>query len=203
MIARLVKRTLALLLATAVILGAGVGSVWWIIERGSAFSTITIGPWMAWTTAGRPEADPYTRANSQRRALLPLNAAFALTFEATRDSDGKRIHSACEYALDITGLNAQWWSLAVFDDRGQLSRNPAERHTFNTHTLVRDLEGYGLVTLARDARPGNWLPTGDPGPLTLMLTVQDAQWIASVRAQSETPTDKAPPLPEIRRVGCR
>jgi hypothetical protein len=51
--------------------------------------------------------------------------------------------------------------------------------------------------MARDARPGNWLPSGRSGRIVLVLTVQDAAFAASVH-------DGAPrPLPEIQRATCR
>jgi hypothetical protein len=55
-----------------------------------------------------------------------------------------------------------------------------------------------MVALARDARPGNWLPTGGAGRLALTLTTIDATTPVLVKAGA------APkPLPAIRRVQCR
>jgi hypothetical protein len=56
---------------------------------------------------------------------------------------------------------------------------------------MRRPDGSFLVTLARDARPGNWLPTGGAGRLTLVLTI--------IEGGDVTGTG----LPEIRRVACR
>ena len=52
--------------------GGGLGSAWYMIEAGSRLSTRSSGPWMTWSAAGRPDADPYTRAHTVRNALLPL-----------------------------------------------------------------------------------------------------------------------------------
>jgi hypothetical protein len=59
-------------------------------------------------------------------------------------------------------------------------------------------DGTFVVALARDARPGNWLPTGGAGRLALTLTTIDAT------APVLTKTGAVPtPLPDIRRVQCR
>src|SRR5262245_17863161 len=53
-------------------LGGGLGTAWYMIEGGSRLSTRTFGPWTTWVAAGRPDADPYTRAHTARNGLLPL-----------------------------------------------------------------------------------------------------------------------------------
>ena len=45
-------------------IGGGLGTAWYMIEAGSRLSTRTFGPWTTWTAAGRPDADPYTRAHT-------------------------------------------------------------------------------------------------------------------------------------------
>ena len=195
----IVKWLANLLVFVAVAFGGGIGSAWYMIEKGASVSTTPSGSWVAWPTAGRTDTDPYTRARIVRHDLLPINASLALTFEAETDATGKRIHSACEYSIDLTGLDAGWWTLSVFADDGRLIRNSAERYTYNSATVVRDLEGLAVVSLARDARPGNWLPTGGAGRLVLVLTVQDSKWVAARLA----PQGKQKQMPEVQRVACR
>ncbi len=90
---------LNLVVFAALAVGGGLGSAWYMIEAGSRLSTRTFGPWMTWTTAGRPDADPYTRAHTARNALLPLSSTLELTFRAKTDSNGGRLSSACDYAI--------------------------------------------------------------------------------------------------------
>jgi hypothetical protein len=179
-------------------LAGGLGSAWYMIEAGSRLSTRSFGPWLAWTSAGRLEADPYTRAHTARNALLPLSSTLQVVFRAKTDSSGGRLTSTCDYALLIDDLSPAWWSLAVFDVQGRLIANPAERHAFNSATAMREPDGRALVTVARDARPGNWLPSGRGNRIVLVLTVQD-QATASIVHEGGTP--KA--LPEIQRTSCR
>lgn len=176
----------------------GLGSAWYMIEAGSRLSTRSFGPWTTWIAAGRPDADPYTRAHMSRNALLPLATTLELTYQARTDSNGGRLHSACEYAIVMDGFESAWWSLAAYDGRGRLIANAAERYAFNSDSVMRDPDGRAVITLARDARPGNWLPIGGGSRVTLVLTIQDATWATTV---SEGGPQK--PLPDIQRLACR
>jgi hypothetical protein len=197
----------------AIVLIGGIGSAWVMIHSGSPLSTVTEGSWVTWPMAGRTDADPYTRAHGASLGLLALNSSLSTTFHARLDADGERIHSSCEYALDLEAIDAAWWSLVVFDDRGAVIPNPAQRHAFNASTVVRDADGGAMVVLAREARPGNWLPTRGAGYLTLAFTVQDPRWSRQVldtsqpgvAAGAQTGASggaKSRALPLVRKVGC-
>jgi hypothetical protein len=189
---------LNILVFAAIAVGGGLGTAWYMIEAGSRLSTRSYGPWMTWTAAGRPDADPYTRAHVFRNGLLPLSSTLELTFRAKTDSSGARLSSTCDYALIIEDTPSAWWNLAVFDGQGGLIPNVAERHAFNSTNVLREPDGRALITVARDARAGNWLPSGRSGRLVLVLTVQDAAMAASAHEDSSART-----LPEIKRTGCR
>lgn len=178
--------------------GGGFGTAWYMIEAGSRLSTRTFGPWTTWTTAGRPEADPYTRAHTARNGLLPVSSTLELTFRAKTDSGGSRLTSTCDYLVVLQDVEPAWWSLAVFDGQGKLVQNGAERYAFNHQTAMREPDGRIAIVVARDARSGNWLPSGRSGRIVLVLTIQDAGFAASVHDSGQTK-----PLPEIRRATCR
>ncbi|MBX9588135.1 MAG: DUF1214 domain-containing protein [Hyphomonadaceae bacterium] len=182
----------------ALAFGGGLGTAWYMIEAGSRLSTRTFGPWTSWTAAGRPEADPYTRAHTARNGLLPVSSTLELTFRAKTDSNGSRLTSACDYTIVLPSTEAAWWSLAVFDGQGRLVQNGAERHAFNPQTAMREPDGRVAIAVARDARAGNWLPSGRSSRIVLVFTVQDAALAATVHDGGQT---KA--LPEIQRAGCR
>jgi hypothetical protein len=193
---RTVLFKLAALLALA--LGGGLASAWYMIEAGSRLSTRTFGPWVTWPTAGRPEADPYTRAHVVRNGLLPMSSTLELMFRAKADSNGSRLTSACDYAIVMEEFEPVWWHLAVFDGQGRLVPNAAERHAFTSTTAMREPDGRTAIVLARDARPGNWLPSGRSNRVVLVLTVQDSNWATAIH---DGGTPKA--MPEIVRTGCR
>ena len=176
--------------------GGGLGSAWYMIEAGSRLSTQSSGPWTTWSAAGRPDADPYTRAHTARNGLLPLASTLEVTYQAKADSRGGRLNSGCEYTIVMENLGATWWSLAAFDGQGGLIQNAAERYAFNSDNVMREPDGRAIITLARDARPGNWLPIGG-SRVNLLLIVQDPAWAAAVYEGST----KA--LPPIQRLACR
>jgi hypothetical protein len=185
------------LVAIAVLaVGGGLGSAWYMVEAGSRLTTRSFGPWTTWIAAGRPDADPYTRAHAARNALLPIASTLELTFYAKTDSDGGQLQSGCDYSISIEGLDAAWWSLAAFDRRGGLIGNAADRYAFSSDTAMREPDGRAVIVAARDARPGNWLPIGG-GKITLVLTLQDAVLAAALNTADPT---KA--LPAIRKLGC-
>ncbi len=183
----------------AIALIGGIWSSWIMVERGSSLFTSTSGAWVLWTGAGRPDADPYTRAHFARQGSLPLGSTAMHVWNARADDDGQRLHSSCEYALEGDGLNAEWWSLAVFDERGSLIVNAAERHAYNSRTVALGPDGGYIVTLARDARPGNWLPTGGAGRLVLQLSRPAPR----PNARAEEAQAALRGLPTIRRIACR
>ena len=186
------------LLAIAVLgIGGGLGSAWYMVEAGSRLSTKSFGPWSTWVAAGRPDADPYTRAHAARNALLPIASTLELTYYAKTDGEGAQLQSACDYTVTVDGLEGAWWSLAAFDRKGGLFANMADRYAFSSDTAMREPDGRAVIVLARDSRPGNWLPVG-AGKVTLVLTVQDAVMAAAVSTGGP-----AKALPAIRKIGCR
>ena len=147
-----------------------------------------------WTSAAQRDVDPYTRARYAKIGALPLSTSVAATWEARLDAAGSRLYSSCEYLIESEPIDATWFNIAVFDDNGLLIPNPAERYSFSSQTLSLNPDGSFFIVMARDARPGNWLPVGGAGRLTLVLTMIEPRNAGS---------DTARPLPTIRRIGCR
>ncbi len=177
----------------------GLGSSWYMVEAGNRLTTVSKGPWIMWPSAGRKNADPYTRAHFARRGTLALSTEVARTYSARTDSDGAGLHSSCDYAISGEDLNNRWWSIAVFDGSGKLIPNTLQRYTYTRDTAAINANGTTLMTLSRDVGPGNWLPTGGAGRLVVIFTVIDLKPVAlTVKANDEQQT-----LPTIRRVTCR
>jgi hypothetical protein len=195
---RLKKALVNLALFVGISLGGGLASAWYMIEAGSRLSTRTFGPWVTWMAAGRPDADPYTRAHTARNGLLPLSSTAELTFKAKTDSRGAQLSSACDYAVVMDDFDPVWWSLAVYDGQGRLIANAADRYAFSSTSAMRRPNGSTVISLSRDARPGNWLPTGRSNRIVLVLTVQDAAWATAVHDGASTRS-----MPQIVRSACR
>ena len=172
-IAALVAYTTDWALFIGVVLILGLGSSWYMVERGSSLTTVTVGPWVSWTSAGRPDADPYTRANAARLGIMPLTTAVSQTYVARVDDEGRALHSSCHYAVEGHEATGFWWSLAVYDAQGRMIPNTLGRFAFTSDTVAVNSDGSYLVALSRDANPGNWLPVGGAGKLVLVFTVID------------------------------
>lgn len=191
-------RTMGLLLTIGLAVTVGIWSSRYMISRGSPLSTDMFGPWQHWRDVGRDSADPYTKAHVTSTGKLRISAASAGIFEARTDSQGARLHSSCNYTVEGENMRGLWWSLAVFDSRGRLIGNDADRYEFTADTIAPNPNGSFVVTLGRDARPGNWLPTSGAGRLVLVLTVLDP----ATGLSTEERTERNRHLPVIKREGC-
>ena len=102
--------------------------------------------------------------------------------------------------IEGSGINARWWSLALYDDRGSVIENPSERYSFNSDEAIRRSDGTFRISLASTARPENWLPSGS-GPerkLMLMLRIYSPREIDS-SGIGQVQDDR---LPKIERKSC-
>ncbi|MDX2201518.1 MAG: DUF1214 domain-containing protein [Hyphomicrobiaceae bacterium] len=191
------RRLVANLIAFAAIAGGlGYGTAWTMMEHDSMLSTRSVGPWLEWTALGRTDADPYARAHVARRGLLPLSSAYEARYLANTDSSGAGLSSACEYSIVVDLAQSSFWAIAAYNSKGLLVPNAAERYAFNSWTAMREPDGKAVITLARDARPGNWLPIGGGSQINVVLTVASA-----VDGNAAATAAKA--LPEIARQRCR
>lgn len=182
-----------------IVLIGGIGTSWYMVSAGTALTTQVSGPWVMWISEARVDADPYTRAHFARSGTLNLSTDVASTFVAHTDSNGVRLHSSCEYAINGKNLTASWWSLSVFDANGGLIPNPINRHSFTSDTAAISPDNQFVITLARSVRPGNWLPTAGAGRLTAVLMVLEGRDSTIVNPDEFHEIS----LPEIVKVGCR
>ena len=176
----------------------GLASSWYMIDSGTLLTTEREGPWVSWTSAGRVDADPYTRAHFARLGTLELTTEIARSYVAYTDSDGGKLHSSCDYLVEGREPGTSWWSITVFDDKGELIANPVKRYAFTSQSIAIRPDGTFAVTLSREATPGNWLPTGGAGRLALVFTTLDAR---APLLTAQDGNERA--LPEIRLVKCR
>ena len=183
----------------AVALVLGISSARYMIEEGSPLTTKRVGPWASWVSEGNPNSDPYTKAHLARSGRLPLTSTTARYFFARTDSAGSGLTSDCEYLIQGSGINARWWSIALYDDRGSVIENPSGRYSFNSDEAIRRSDGTFRIHLASSARPENWLPSGTGSRrLALMLRVYgpretDSDGIGQIPAER---------LPKIERIAC-
>ncbi len=176
----------------------GLGSMWSMITTGTGLSVLTVGPWQSWTTQGHPDTDPYTRAHIMRSGRLPITSTGARYFMARTDSGNDPLFASCEYELRGRSIDALWWSIALYDEEGQIIPNSAERYAFNSANMFFRDDGTYSVRIAQRARPENWLPISGDRPLVLMLRIYRPRFpneFASEEAAAQL-------LPTINQVTC-
>lgn len=144
-----------------------------VLQRGPAFNAVKAGPWTGVPKNGSLDIDPYGRAMLARSAELPLGDAEGLSFIARTDSAGAVLRPRCDYAVSGSVPPARYWTLTLVSPRGLLIDNPAKRFGFTSAEIVRAADGTFDITVARQARPGNWLPLGNAQPFALMLRLYD------------------------------
>lgn len=174
----------------------GLGSAWYMVEKGTALTASQLGPWQVWPKEGHLEADPYTRARMARSGRLPITGS--LYFTARSDQDGRQLNSGCDYEITGRPLNALWWSLTVYDASGELIANKADRHAFNGENIALLPDGSYRIRVASQARPGNWLPSGQDQQLMLILRA----YRPMNAKETESDRVKLGLLPQIRKVEC-
>ena len=176
-------------------LGLGYCSADYSMQQGLATVSIHNGAWITWPSAGGTDADPYTRAHFAAHGHLPLTVFEAVSFRANSDDDGLLLDQSCEYVVEGRAFKARWWSLTAYNTDRTLMKNPADRHSFNSRSVIYSDPGEFKIVLARTPRPDNWLPLTSTGgfQLTLRLYNPDADTRNNLHAVD---------LPKIRKVAC-
>lgn len=184
-----------LLVATVGGLALGVATAYVAIETEIGFNRLHVGPWVGSPRAGGVSADPYTRAALARSGELPVGGGEGVTFIGRTDSGGQPLSGRCSYVVAGDPPPARWWTLTAYALDGRLVENPVGRFGFTSREVHRDGEGRFSITVARSARPGDWLPLGSEGPFKLVVRLYDTP--LATGASIVTPV-----LPHIRREAC-
>ena len=183
---------LALVLATAV----GLGATWMTATRGVNVGTVTIGAWTARPRTGTSEIDPYARAAIARSGELPVGTGDGVAFSATTDDQHRPLDGRCDVLVSGVTPAARFWTLTLYDPKGQLVANGMSRYGFTSQEIVRGSDGAFELRIASRARAGNWLPTGGLDRYMLVLRLFDTPVGVATRTQRDAP------MPAIATVGC-
>jgi hypothetical protein len=183
---------LALLIAAA----TGLGTTWFALTRGAAFGAITIGGWTAWPKTGTVDIDPYALAALARRGDLPVGSGDGIAFYARADDAGEALDGRCEVVLRGITPAARFWTLTLYDPEGRPVANALNRFGFTSQEIARFADGSFQITVAPQARAGNWLPTGGTDRYVLVLRLYDTPVGAAARVGREAP------MPSITQRAC-
>lgn len=190
-------RLIILALVTLVVAtGVGLGATWMTATRGVNVGTITIGAWTARPRTGTSGIDPYSRASIARSGELPVGTGDGVTFTATQDDAGHVLDGRCDVVVKGVTPAARFWTLTLYDPKGQLVGNSLQRYGFTSQEIVRASDGAFELRIASRSRAGNWLPTGGLDRYMLMLRLYDTPVGVATRSQKDAP------MPSIATVGC-
>lgn len=176
-------------------IGAGFITAAVAINNGLGPFSVKNGPWTIWPTAGKPNADPYTKAHFAAIGEFPLISTESLGMRADRDSQGQPLQGNCTYALTGQLSEVRLWTLTVYDESGQLIENPANRSAFNSENVLRRGDGRFEIKFGARAEPGNWIPTGDAARVFLMLRLYNSEPVLLSNLEGAG-------LPEITKLRC-
>jgi hypothetical protein len=181
-----------LIIATAV----GLGATWITSTRGVSFGALEIGAWTAWPRNGTTDIDPYARAAVTRSGELPIGSGDGIAFVARSDDKGRALDGRCDVTVRGTTPAARYWTLTLYDTRGNLVSNALQRYGFTSQEIVRGSDGGFEVRIAPRSRAGNWLPTGGLDHYLLVLRLYDTPIGLATRTQKDAP------MPAITLTGC-
>ena len=185
-----------ILLTLLVATGVGLGSTWMTATRGVNVGAITIGAWTARPRTGTSGIDPYSRATIARSGELPVGTGDGVTFTAIADDGGRALDGRCDVVVKGVTPAARFWTLTIYNAKGQLVANSLQRYGFTSQEIVRAADGAFEVRVAARSRAGNWLPTGGLDRYTLVLRLYDTPVGVATRSQKDAP------MPSIATASC-
>lgn len=164
------------------------------LGSGHGLNALNAGPWTAWPRNGTSEIDPYARAIMARSGETPLGRDQGLAFFAQTDLQGARLAGSCEYRVVDPSPTARFWTLGVASPGGALIDNPAKRYFYTSSDILRREGGAFEITVAEEARPGNWLSAGS-GRFIVILRLYDTP--LDIESAPDPST-----FPKIVKIGC-
>jgi hypothetical protein len=181
--------------AVALGLALGVGSARLAVSNSLAGSAVENGIWSTDLTIGSSEAGPYTRASIALNGTLALKRSETMYYSADSDAEGDTLTSNCNYVLEGRDPAARWWSVTVYDSDGFLLPEANGRFSVSKTSVLRTSGGAFQITLSRDGRGANGIPTGS-GDFTMLLRLYNPS--PSVEAAPDKAT-----LPKLRKGSCQ
>ena len=190
---RLIAHALLVLVIAAAI---GLGLTWATASRGTNFGTLTIGTWTARPKIGTSDINPYARASVARSGELPLAAGDGIACAAKADDTARPLDGRCDVTVSGVTPPARFWTLTLYDLKGQLIANGLQRYGFTSEEIVRNSDGSFVIHIAPRARSGNWLPTAGVNEYQLLLRLYDTPVGVATRTQRDAP------MPALKFAGC-
>ncbi len=183
------------LLSITIALALGISSAYLSLNRGSPFSALESGVWVAHPHAGTQDSDPYSTAIFARTGRVPLGSGEGLAFYAAFDDSGQALDPQCTYRISGKVPATRLWTLTALDNALELLATDAGRASLHSHGVLMDVSGSFSIAVSPRARPGNWLPTGGDNGLVFAMRLYDIPYTTGA-GQS------APVMPAVEQVSC-
>jgi hypothetical protein len=167
------------------------------LGRADQFSRQDVGAWNFWPQAGSMQADPYLRAITARRAILPMGLGEGIGLVAQHDSTGAPLVSRCDYLLTGRMPSARALTISAYGLDGRPFQTGSGRTALNGDELLRQEDGAFSVAVSAEPAAGNWLPLAANMPFVLVLRLYDTPLGANAAALTE------PSVPAVTQVRCR
>lgn len=184
--------------AIGLIFGIVIGGTagWMSTDKALGAGGVRNGGWTTALNYGTSGTDARTRAIVARRGILALPSTETVYWNASTDRDGKRLDGSCTYAMTGPALDARWWSVTYYDDKGYLVANPANIWSFSGASITEAEKSGWRVTIS-PAKPaqGHWLPSAKGQNFDLTLRMYNPG--EGFRAAPEKAA-----LPVIKREAC-
>lgn len=183
-----------LLLVAGLALGTGAA----VVQLRQSFAALGIenGPWRTAAKVGTKDASVATRATVALRGLLALPEREAIYFNASSDSQGRKLSGKCSYLVSGGAMDARWWSLTLYDAKGYLIPNRASVYSLGSAALAPKEASNWQVDIARTRRGTHWIAMPDDQPFELTLRAYHPSPKLLAARGSVT-------LPRIERRECR
>jgi hypothetical protein len=192
----MLKTVLLATFTLAIAIIGGAASLLSALQAREGVGAIAIGEWVTYPDIGTPAADPYSRARISREGVLSLGAAEGLAFVAERDSERQTLRRNCSYRIEGIFPPARFWTLYASDEAlGVLSNGHRRPPAFHAYQALRNVDNSLAISIGPHPVPGNWLPVGGRGAMSLVLSLYDTP----VANRSGVADAK---LPRIIRTGC-
>lgn len=170
----MLKNAFLTMLALAIAILGGAGSVWTMLDAQEGFDAIHIGEWTAFPDIGTREADPYSKARVARAGVLALGRAEGLSFVAARDSAGEALRRECAYFIEGSFPPARFWTLYAADQSLDMIKTGKPRPAaLQSYEILRRADSSAVISAGSRPAPGNWLPLSGQGALFFVLTLYD------------------------------
>ncbi|HBF56038.1 MAG TPA: hypothetical protein DDW72_19390, partial [Afipia sp.] len=84
---------------------------------------------------------PYSRASVARSGELPVGTGDGVLFTANRDDAGRALDGRCDVVVKGVTPAARFWTMTIYDTKGQLVANSLQRYGFTSQEIVRGSDG--------------------------------------------------------------